>query len=169
MASGLERVAIGLMALSMRLDAIAIQRGLTMDAKWDESKHPRQPDGRFGSGESVSTVQGDTVLIGHGDKKPIFLPTTTTKSHDKHHEGHAREMGIDFKQWKQEAAALLNRPPTPDLLDWYDEEENTYYRFDKKTRHLVTGDIRGTINTYFVLKKNKYKSYIPEKYLAELK
>ncbi|MGP1470035.1 MAG: hypothetical protein ACTTJE_00415 [Schwartzia sp. (in: firmicutes)] len=50
MVSGLERVAIGLMALSMRLDALAIRRGLTLDAKWDESKHPRQPDGKFGSG-----------------------------------------------------------------------------------------------------------------------
>lgn len=50
MASGLERAAIGLVALSMRLDTIAIRRGLTLDAKWDESKHPRQPDGRFGSG-----------------------------------------------------------------------------------------------------------------------
>ena len=50
MANGLARVAVGLMALSMRLDALAIRRGLALDAKWDESKHPRQPDGKFGSG-----------------------------------------------------------------------------------------------------------------------
>lgn len=76
-------------------------------------------------------------------------------------------MRINFKQWKQEAAKLLNRPPAPDLLDWYDEERKTYYRFDKKTHRLVAGDIRGTINTYFVLKKSKYKSYIPEKFLGK--
>lgn len=67
------------------------------------------------------------------------------------------------------AAELMNRDTAPDLLDWYDEDRETYYRFDKKKKRLVAGDIDGTINTYFDLKKNKYKSYIPEKYLAELK
>ena len=37
-----------------------------------------------------------------------FYPQTHTKEHDKHHIEHAKEMGVTFKEWLNEAAELLN-------------------------------------------------------------
>ncbi len=56
MANKLKRIAIGLMALSMRLDAYAIQRGLTMDAA-----HPKDPDPK-----NWRTINGSKVHLTEG-------------------------------------------------------------------------------------------------------
>lgn len=44
-----KRILVGLMALSIRLDTLALRRGITTDA-WNEKDHPRRPDGKFGTG-----------------------------------------------------------------------------------------------------------------------
>lgn len=56
MASKLKRIALGLMALSMRLDAYAIQRGLTMDVA-----HPKDPDPK-----NWRTINGSKVHLTEG-------------------------------------------------------------------------------------------------------
>ena len=56
MANKLKRVAIGLMALSMRLDAYAMQRGMTMDAA-----HPKDPDPK-----NWRTINGSKVHLTEG-------------------------------------------------------------------------------------------------------
>lgn len=56
MANKLKRIAIGLMALSMRLDAYAIQRGMTMDAA-----HPKDPDPK-----NWRTINGSKVHLTEG-------------------------------------------------------------------------------------------------------
>ena len=55
-ANKLKRIAIGLMALSMRLDAYAIQRGMTMDAA-----HPKDPDPK-----NWRTINGSKVHLTEG-------------------------------------------------------------------------------------------------------
>ena len=55
-ANKLKRIAIGLMALSMRLDTYAIQRGLTMDAA-----HPKDPDPK-----NWRTINGSKVHLTEG-------------------------------------------------------------------------------------------------------
>ena len=52
----MRRVALGLMALSMRLDAYAIQRGMTMDAA-----HPKDPDPK-----NWRTINGSKVHLTEG-------------------------------------------------------------------------------------------------------
>ena len=56
MASGLNRVAIGIVALSMRLDTIAMQRGLTLD-----SARPKDPDPK-----NWRTINGSKVHLTEG-------------------------------------------------------------------------------------------------------
>jgi hypothetical protein len=55
-ANKLKRIAIGLIALSMRLDAYAIQRGMTMDAA-----HPKDPDPK-----NWRTINGSKVHLTEG-------------------------------------------------------------------------------------------------------
>ena len=56
MANKLKRIAIGLMALSMRLDAYAMHKGLTMDAA-----HPKDPDPK-----NWRTINGSKVHLTEG-------------------------------------------------------------------------------------------------------
>lgn len=56
MRNKMRRVALGLMALSMRLDAYAMQRGLTMDAA-----HPKDPDPK-----NWRTINGSKVHLTEG-------------------------------------------------------------------------------------------------------
>ena len=56
MANKLKRIAIGLMALSMRLDAYAMQRGMTMD-----TAHPKDPDPK-----NWRTINGSKVHLTEG-------------------------------------------------------------------------------------------------------
>ena len=44
-----KRILVGLMASSIRLDTLALRRGITTDA-WNEKDHPRRPDRKFGTG-----------------------------------------------------------------------------------------------------------------------
>lgn len=37
-------------AMEVRIDRLCATRGVRADSTWDESKHPRAPDGKFGSG-----------------------------------------------------------------------------------------------------------------------
>lgn len=156
-------------ALRITLALESISRKLTFDKrKWNESDHPRRKDGKFGTGGRTSTAGKKSVRLGFDETKPTFIPETTTKGHDKHHEKHAKEMHLTMKQWKQEAAALLNAKPSKDFLDWYNEDDETFCRYNKKTGRLVVGDPGGTINTYFDLKKKNIPTYIPKAYLDEL-
>lgn len=56
MANKLKRIAIGLIALSMRLDAYAMQRGMTMD-----TAHPKDPDPK-----NWRTINGSKVHLTEG-------------------------------------------------------------------------------------------------------
>lgn len=123
--------------------------------------YKRDENGRFATTNKTGDVRGRKVTIGHPSSKPDFVPEMTTKVHDKHHKKHAAEMGISFKEWKRQAADLLNQAPSENFLDWYDDDER-FYRFDTKTSRLVVGDAGGTINTYFSLDKRKFKYYIPD-------
>lgn len=46
----LARVDEGITKLERRIDAVERARGARADAGWEESKHPRGSDGKFGSG-----------------------------------------------------------------------------------------------------------------------
>jgi len=61
-AAKLARLERGVTGLEARLDRICAVRGVRADA-WDESKHPRAPDGKFGSGSASTSTPGDA----HGE------------------------------------------------------------------------------------------------------
>lgn len=116
-------------------------------------------------GEGKGAVE---VNLGFGDNKPDFFAETTNKGHDEYHGRHAADMGLNFRQWKQSAADLLNDDPRENYRDWENLDDDSFNRFDMRTRRLVVGDKEGTINTYFILEKRKYKYYLPKEYLEEI-
>ncbi|MBQ7516056.1 MAG: hypothetical protein IJS96_07205 [Schwartzia sp.] len=106
------------------------------------------------------------VCLGFPANKPVFSPETATKGHDTHHERHARNMGLTLKEWKQEAADLLNAEPAPAYLDWYQPDIKVFRRYDLRTGRLVSGTNEGEVKTYFDLDKSKRRIYLPKEYLA---
>lgn len=163
-----ENILRALMTLSMKLDAYAMRRGITLDAAWREEDHPRQPDGKFGRGSGeIARIGRKSVLLGFDEFKPTYYAQTATPKHDKHHEKHAKEMGITMKQWKQQAADLLNAEPCEDYLDWRNDK-GEYCRYDRKTKRLVVGNSFGEIKTHFYLDKRDFPNYIPDKLLVKI-
>ena len=141
--------------------------------KWEEGKHKRDRKGQFAEmNESrkgtVGTGKGAVeVQLGFdGVEKPRFYPTTATKGHDRHHQDHADEMGLTLKQWKQQAAKLLNAVAEEDFIDWYIPDDETFNRFNKRNSVLAVGSSEGAIHTYFILQKSKYKFFIPNEYIG---
>ena len=143
----------------------------TQDKKpFNKSEHPQGEDGRFvyktGTvGEGKGAVE---VILGFESDKPEFISETSHKRHDAKHAKHAKEMGLNLRQWKQEAASLLNDDRREHYKDWENQNDDTFNRFNKKTGRLAVGDVSGTINTYFYLEKRKLKYYLPKEYLEEI-
>lgn len=94
---------------------------------------------------------------------PKFYPQTHTKGHDKHHLEHAKEMGLTFKEWLNEAAELLNSYDNG-IIKW--KYKGKYYGLDKQNNKIAVGNIDGEIYTYFILAKNKMRYYIPDEVVA---
>ncbi len=152
---------------------------LTIDKKpWKEYQHPRRKNGQFGKGGNTTipherqcgTVNGKTKAITGFDEssQPVFLASTTSKSHDKRHKKHADDMGISFRRWVMEAADLLNDSPHDYYLDWEIPDEDSFNRFDTRTSRIVIGDKgKASVNTYFILGKKYYKYYIPDVYIEK--
>ena len=92
--------------------------------RWQESKHKRDKKGRFSKMEESKTGKigvgkgALAVVLEWGKDKPEFSSDTASKGHDRHHQSHADEMGISYKEWKRRAADLLNAPKSNDFLDW---------------------------------------------------
>lgn len=179
-----------LKVLAYQVERILNERRITAD-EWDETKHPRRKDGKFGRDvknnsqshggrdiiQAMKTKTGTVgegkgaveVNLGFGDGKPDFSAMTTNTGHDSYHERHAVEMGLNFRQWKQSAADLLNDEPREIYRDWENPDDDSFNRFDMRTSRLAVGDKGGTINTYFILEKRKYKYYLPKEYLEEIR
>lgn len=94
---------------------------------------------------------------------PTFYPQTHTKGHDKHHIEHAKEMGVTFKEWLNEAAELLNSRDNG-TIKW--QCKGKYYGLDKQNNKIAVGNKDGGIYTYFILAKNKMRYYIPDEVVA---
>ncbi len=115
------------------------------------------------------SIGPQNYIWGHGKQKLKFYLETATKQHDKHHEKHAKEMGITFAQWKQEAADILNEKSNNKYFDWRFPKLQRYYRLNKQNLKLVVGNADGMINTYYVVKRNNLAIYLPKEIVEKLK
>ena len=71
----------------------------------------------------------------------------------------------EYEADEEAASALLNDEARESYLDWYNEKENKYYRYEKKTARLAVGTQNGSISTFFILQKALRKYYLPNEYL----
>jgi len=134
---------------------------------WDESKHPRDNDGKFAryNSMSIDELKREAIVnIGlhyfSNSTPPTFDPDEVRSNipsdiygfankerlNTNHHKRHADEMGFSDQTDYQNAAIAfwhINREKT-----FYNPYDDAYCRYDLKTRFFISVSRDGVIHTF---------------------
>jgi hypothetical protein len=88
----------------LTLTALVLESRLTKAGEWDENKHPRADDGKFGSGSGSHKVpeKKEEKKESSGNKERFSLTVVKPKDY-KDNRGHADFIEYNGKLWSQEA------------------------------------------------------------------
>lgn len=141
-----DRILLKLMATKLHITR------LTLDKDWDESKHPRRSDGKFGKGGSHSTK---TKKDGNVKASPTRANKFEVKGFknkqalNNHWKDHGNQYpGFTKKQYETRALALVESPVSDSVLGHIDGN-GIVVRYDKKTNDFVKGRPSRGIYTMF--------------------
>nr|DAO88090.1 MAG TPA: Portal [Caudoviricetes sp.] len=127
---------------------------MTMDAAWEESKHPRGPDGKFGTG-SASTNSSETGTIKtspagtNSFKVQGFRNKQKLRNHWKNGRTHQAEYpDFTMEQYEKRAVELAEMPVGGSIQGHADKDGNVI-RYDADTNDFVKGNPNKGITTMF--------------------
>ena len=83
--------------------------------------------------------------------KAVGFARRDTSSHQKH----AKEMGLHQREYEREACKFFNSNQG-DL--YWDKKMEKYYRYDPKSRKVAICDKDGNIRSFFIAKKDWFKT-----------
>ncbi len=155
---------------------------------WDESKHPREADGKFtdGAGQSKQErlekakriyASDDELLslpLGFFSKKKstqnVAIPSVEkaqkfNRPETSHHKRHAEEMGFDNQKEYEKAAVSFFNSNRGKL--YFSNARKRFYRYDEKTREFVSSS-DGMIHTYMLKSTKKFKVSFMQDELIEV-
>jgi pyocin large subunit-like protein len=156
---------------------------------WDESKHPRDGDGRFSENQHErDEKKRDAVRhIYDSDGGRVRIPLDffaekkdysnepipdVQEAHDfgridtKHHERHVWELGYkDEKQYKLAAVNFFNEG---EGTLYYSKRRKRFYLYDQKTNKLAVSS-EGIIHTFMKKTPSKFNDLIKLDVLVEVK
>ena len=135
-----------------------------MAKEWEESKHPRDDDGKFTDGAGVSklemaneiysdTPEEDSKTLNRVDKVNPPKAYSFNRLNTKHHKDHAKAMG--FKNTKEYEAAAVEFFNSDRGILYYSEARKRYYRYEEKTGLFCVG-MDGVVNTFNTYSKKKF-------------
>lgn len=141
-----DRILLKLMATKLHITR------LTLDKDWDESKHPRRSDGKFGKGGSHSTKtkkDGNVKASPTGTNKFEVKGFKNKQALNNHWKDHGNQYpGFTKKQYETRALALVESPVSDSVLGHIDGN-GIVVRYDKKTNDFVKGRPSRGIYTMF--------------------
>ena len=126
---------------------------LTTDA-WEEEKHPRRPDGKFGKGggENKSTNSNENAKIEVSSTGSNIFKVKNFRSKqalNNHVSKHGKEYpGFTKEQYIKRALELIEQPVSGKILG-HKTKDNVLIRYDKKTNDFVKGRPDKGIYTMF--------------------
>ena len=126
---------------------------LTTDA-WEEEKHPRRPDGKFGKGgsENKSTNSNENAKIEVSSTGSNIFKVKNFRSKqalNNHVSKHGKEYpGFTKEQYIKRALELIERPVSGEILG-HKTKDNVLIRYDKNTNDFVKGRPDKGIYTMF--------------------
>lgn len=126
---------------------------LTLDKEWDESKHPRGADGKFGKGSgqpSTNTKKNGNVRASPNGANIFSVKGFKNKQAlNNHWKDHGNQYpGFTKKQYETSALALVESPVSDSVLGHIDGN-GIVVRYDKKTNDFVKGRPSRGIYTMF--------------------
>lgn len=124
----------------------------TTDAKWEEEKHPRRADGRFGEG-STNAEKSDSVTPSHSGANRLqvrgFASRQKLMNHWKNGRTHQDEYpGFTMEQYVQRAVSLAEMPTGGNILGHVDKD-GVIVRYDRKENDFVKASVRKGVRTMF--------------------
>lgn len=124
----------------------------TTDAKWEEEKHPRRADGRFGEG-STNAEKSDSVTPSPSGANRLqvrgFASRQKLMNHWKNGRTHQDEYpDFTMEQYVQRAVSLAEMPPGGNILGHVDKD-GVIVRYDRKENDFVKANVRNGILTMF--------------------
>ena len=116
---------------------------LTMDADWDESKHPRGPDGRFGNKGGNSSTKGDKAdkieTFPSGANRFIVRGFKNKQALNNHWKDHGNQYpSYSREQYMARALSLIESPVSDTVLGHIDKN-GIIIRYDTKANDFVKG------------------------------
>lgn len=126
---------------------------LTTDA-WEEEKHPRRPDGKFGKGgsENKSTNSNENAKIEVSSTGSNIFKVKNFRSKqalNNHMSKHGKEYpGFTKEQYIKRALELIEQPVSGKILG-HKTKDNILIRYNKKTNDFVKGRPDKAIYTMF--------------------
>lgn len=141
-----DRILLKLMATKLHITR------LTLDKDWDESKHTRRSDGKFGKGGSHSTKtkkDGNVKTSPTGANKFEVKGFKNKQALNNHWKDHGNQYPeFTKKQYETRALALVESPVSDSVLGHIDGN-GIVVRYDKKTNDFVKGRPSRGIYTMF--------------------
>ena len=124
----------------------------TTDAKWEEEKHPRRADGRFGEG-STNAEKSDSVTPSPSGANRLqvrgFSSRQKLMNHWKNGRTHQDEYpDFTMEQYVQRAVSLAEMPTGGDILGHIDKD-GIIVRYDRKENDFVKANVQKGILTMF--------------------
>lgn len=124
----------------------------TTDAKWEEEKHPRRADGRFGEG-STNAEKSDSVTPSPSGANRLqvrgFASRQKLMNHWKNGRTHQDEyQDFTMEQYAQRAVSLAEMPTGGNILGHIDKD-GIIVRYDRKENDFVKANVRNGILTMF--------------------
>ena len=124
----------------------------TTDAKWEEEKHPRRADGRFGEG-STNAEKSDSVTPSPSGANRLqvrgFASRQKLMNHWKNGRTHQDEYpDFTMEQYVQRAVSLAEMPTGGNILGHVDKD-GVIVRYDRKENDFVKANVRNGILTMF--------------------
>lgn len=141
-------------------------------AKFDESKHPRDEDGKFTDGSKTYYRQNasyEDILATDKRASVANVPTAVkfNRLNTKNHIRHAKELGYKNQAEYEKAAANFFSSTRGKL--YIDLRLKKFYRYEEKTRLLAVVDGDGGICTFHrVENKNAFIRKIKQEGLYEI-
>lgn len=137
--------------LKLRIIGLHLSR-LTLDEDWDESKHPRGPDGKFGKDGMHSTKiqkNSNVKVSTTGANKFEVKGFKNKQSLNNHWKDHgAQYPGLSKNQYEAKALALIESPVSNSVLGHVDKD-GIIIRYDKEPNDFVKGRPSKGIYTMF--------------------
>ncbi len=162
--------------------------------EWDESKHPRDGNGKFtekgGRKEwalrlSTSELKQALLLDEKMRRIPldffslqdkyvsksdipytVFGFSTKERKNTSHHIAHAKEMG--FQNQSEYERAAIHFWEHGNGVRYISELRNRYYQYDPKTERFLSIDANGCIRTFMIYKKEKFNEKIEKEKLENV-